>query len=197
MRSNTPRKALAGILITGLLSAFQAAAQPPDVVLNGTAQTGSDVRPVRFHFYCSANSGPNLTGAFSVQLEVPQVEQLSKVFDFEPFEGPGAHAGALSHLEASGARTKAQGNFTASGYYTADPPDAFMLEVSAARRPAANARLKSVAAILRPLMDAPSKLLWRQGSANAKGIPIVASLQIESADAGKLQAVLGDCLAAK
>src|SRR5690349_21169131 len=98
-----------------LLLPLQAIAQQPDVVLKGTAQTGSDSRAVQFRFACSANNGPNLTGVLSVELEVPQAEQLSKLFDFEPFEGPDANAGALSHLEATGAKTKAQADFTAAG----------------------------------------------------------------------------------
>jgi len=180
-----------------ILLPIKARAQPPEIALQGVARTGSDSRPVRFHFACSSNSGPNLTGALSVELEVPQVEQLRSIFNVDPFEGPDANTGALSHLEATGAHGKAQANFTAAGSYSANPSTSFVLEVSAARRPPNNARLKLVAAVLRPLIDAPSKLVWRQGNPDKKGAALLATLQIETADADKLRASLGSCLAAK
>ncbi|HEX3990975.1 MAG TPA: hypothetical protein VHX39_07365, partial [Acetobacteraceae bacterium] len=68
-------------------------AQAPDTVFDGTARTGTDTRAVRFRFFCSSNNGPNITGVLGVELEVPQYEQLRPVFDFDPFEGPDAHAG--------------------------------------------------------------------------------------------------------
>lgn len=188
----------AGVLVICLaLPPVQALAQRPEVVLAGEAKTGGDSRVVHFRLFCTPNSGPNVTGALSVALEVPQVDQLRTVFDFDPFEGPDASAGALTHVETSGVRTKAQGDFRVSGAYVPAPPGAFMLELSADRRAPGNARLKAIAALLRPLIDAPARLIWRQGNANPKGLPMVASLQVEQADAERLRTALSPCLAAK
>lgn len=173
------------------------AAEPPEVILAGRAQTGPDSGPVRFRFFCSANNGANVTGVLSAGLEVPNVAQTRSVFDVDPFEGPSAHAGALSDLEASGGHGGARASFTAAGYYPPDPPGSFMLEVSASRRPAGNARLKAVAQVLRVLTDAPGRLVWRQGNATPGGVPIVATAQIEKADADRLRLVLGPCLGAQ
>lgn len=173
-----------------------AAAQLPEVVLTGIARAGTNSRPARFHFFCTSNAGADVTGALSVGLEVPNVEQMRSVFDVDPFEGPSARAGALSSLDATGAHGKARASFTAAGYYPPDPPGSFMFEVAAARRPPGNTRLKAVARVLRSLTDAPGKLLWRQGNAKPKGVPIVATVEIEKADARRLRSALGPCLAA-
>jgi hypothetical protein len=189
---------LAGLLIAGgaAMPGGAMSQQPgyPGVVFEGSAQTGADTRPVRFRFYCSANSGPNVTGALAVAVEVPRAEQLKAVFDFDPFEGPDASAGSLTRLQATGARSKSQGDFSASGFVPAPDPDAsFVLEVSAARRGDA-ARLATLANVMRALVDSPSRLLWRQGNATKGGTPMSATLDLAKDGADQLRAALGSCL---
>ncbi len=118
--------ALAVVAIAGLMAGAKAQDRgPPDIVFDATARTGTDTRPVRFRFFCSSNGGPNVTGVLAVELEIPQYEQLRPVFDFDPFEGPDAHAGPLTRLRSAGVRSKASGRFTAAGSII--PAGAFML----------------------------------------------------------------------
>jgi hypothetical protein len=164
------------------------------------AQTGPDKRRVRFRFFCSSNAGPNVTGVLSVQLEVTRYQQLRSVFDFDPFEGPDAKAGSLSRLQTTGLKAKASDSFSASGSVLAagmspGSTEAFMLEVSASRRD--NARLRKLIAVLRPLMDGPGQLTWRQGNIKAAGAPISATLDIGQAQYEQLKPVLGPCLTAR
>src|SRR5258707_8060295 len=125
--------ALAALWIAG--PCYVAKAQrldPPGLMFEGVAKTGSDTRPVRFRFFCSSNDGPNLTGVLAVDLEIPNYEQLRAVFDFDPFEGPDAHAGALTAVRVNGARTTASDRFSVSGSVQEDgAAELFMLELSA------------------------------------------------------------------
>ena len=104
-------------LCFGLTSAAAVAQQPDASVLtfDGVARTGADSRAVTLHVFCSPNEGRDVTGALGLDLEIPNQEQLRPVFDFDPFEGPDAHAGALTVLQANGARNKADGRFEAAG----------------------------------------------------------------------------------
>jgi hypothetical protein len=170
---------------------------PAGLGFDGEAKTGTDTRRVRFRFFCSSNSGPNVAGVLSVQLEVTNFEQLRSTFDFDPFEGPDAKVGPLTHLQINGARAKAADSFTASGSVlaagmSAGSTEAFMLEVSASRRQAS--RLQKLAALLRPLVDGPGQLSWRQGNAKSGGTPINATLDVTQPQADQLKAALGPCL---
>jgi len=170
----------------------RAAAADPVLTFEGVAHTGADTRPVRFRFICSANEGRDLTGVLSAELEVPAFETLP-TFDFIPFEGPDAHAGALSTLRADGARAKATDRFTASGSIEqGEPSDAFALEVTASRREAGP--LRKLAAVLRPLLDGPAVLSWRQGNVKPGGMPIDAALDLTKARTDELRTVLGPCM---
>ena len=189
---------LAGLLVAGLaVVPVEAMAQQPGypgVVFEGSAQTGADKRAVRFRFYCSANNGPNITSALAVEMEVPHFEQLKAVFDFDPFEGPDASAGSLTHLQAAGARAKAQGDFAASGFIPAPDPDgSFVLEVAAARR-GNPGRLAALANVMRALVDGPGQLVWRQGNATKDGTAMNATLDLATVGADQLKAALGPCL---
>jgi hypothetical protein len=164
------------------------------MVFDATAQIGPENRPVRFHFFCSDNQGPNLTGVLSVELETTRYEELSDRFDFLPFEGPDANAGALSSLQANGPRTKASDRFTASGSATpADGADSFTLEITASRREAGP--LRKLAAVLRPLIEGPGRLVWHQGAAHRGGAPLVATLDLIQARSDELKSGLRGCLA--
>jgi hypothetical protein len=169
---------------------------PPGIVLDGMARTGTDTRPVRFRFFCSSNRGPNVTGVLSVVLEVSRYEQLRAVFDFDPLEGPDANAGPLTSLQASGARAKANDRFTAAGSVVpSGSSEAFALEVTASRREPGP--LRKLASVLRPLTDGPGNLVWQQGSAKPGGTPMNASLDLAQAQTDQLKTGLGPCLGAR
>jgi hypothetical protein len=177
-------------LFTALIATPAAAADP--LTFEGVAHTGADTRPVRVRFICSANEGRDLTGVLSAELEVPAFETVS-AFDFIPFEGPDAHAGALSTLRGEGARTKATDQFTASGSIEqGEPSDSFALEVTASRRE--SGPLRKLAAVLRPLLDGPSVLSWRQGNVKPGGMAIEATLDLTKAQTDELRTMLGPCL---
>jgi hypothetical protein len=160
---------------------------------DGTARTGSGTRLARFHFSCSANDGPNVTGVLSVALEILRYEQLRAVFDFEAFEGPDAKAGPLTVLRAVGVRTKANDRFAAAG--SINPAESFVLEVDASRREPGP--LERLAAVLRPLLEGQGQLVWRQDNPKPGGTPIIAVLDLIQARADQLRATIGPCLGAR
>lgn len=179
------------ILLIGLLLAWPAGAQqrPAGVSLTGRAQTGADHREVRFDFDCS-ESGRNTTGILGVELFIPRYAELERVFDFDAFEGPDAHAGARTRLEVGAA----SGRFTVAGWagVTEDRPFAFGL--TAARRRDAQ-RLAAVASVLQPLTAGPATLVWTQQNAGGGGPSIVARLDVSAEDSARLRTLLGPCLA--
>lgn len=177
----------------------EAVAQRPDAapaIFAGTARTGADTRAVRFRFSCTSNDGPNITGVLSVSLEIPRPDQLRSVFDFDRFEGPDSTTGALTQLQANGVRNKASNLFPANGSSQgAGRTEVFVLEVSASRRD--QGALGRLVAVLRPLMDGPGQLVWRQGAGKPGGTPIHANLDLLQERADQLKAALGSCVAAR
>jgi hypothetical protein len=168
----------------------------PEMVFEASAQIGPQNRPVRFHFFCSENEGPNLTGVLSVELETTRYEELREQFDFTPFEGPDADAGALSSLQVNGPRAKASDRFAAAGSATpTDGADSFTLEVTASRREAGP--LRKLATVLRPLIDGPGRVIWRQAAANRGGVPLIATLDVTQARSDELKSGLARCLATR
>lgn len=192
-------RAALGLLAAACLATVPAGARaqaPTEVTLPGRAQTGADLRDVHFIFTCTANNGPGLTGALSVQLAVPGYEALEPDFSFDDFEGPSADAGKLTTLEAAGTGgARARDSYPAGGWIGVEPDPTFHLSVSAALRNDA-AGLASVARVLRIVGSGPARLVWRQGNPKPGGIPIVATLTVKAADATRLQALLGPCLSA-
>jgi hypothetical protein len=166
---------------------------PPRMVFDGTARTGNDTRPVRFRFLCSSNGGRNVTGVLAVELEIPQYEQLSPAFDFDPFEGPDAHAGPLTQLRSAGSRSTAGDRFAVSGSIIASgASEAFLLGIDMSRREPGP--LRKLAAVLRPLTEAPAQLTWQQGNAKPGGTPVTATLDLNKAQSEQLKTSLGPCL---
>ncbi|MBS7809789.1 hypothetical protein [Roseococcus pinisoli] len=178
------------ILLAALLLALPAAAQhrPATVTLEGRLQAGAEERAARFEFQCSAN-GPNATGVLSVELHVPHFAELERVFDFDPFEGPDARAGARSRLEVG----QVSAQFEVAGWIgvTEDRPFAFGLGVP--RRRDAR-RLGELSRVLRPLTAGPATLTWTQRPAGQGTTPLVARLEVGAADAARLRTLLAPCL---
>jgi hypothetical protein len=168
----------------------------PEIVFEGSARTGTDTQPVRFRFFCSSNSGPNVTGVLAVELEIPQYEQLHQAFDFEPFEGPDAHAGPLTLLRATDFRSKASDRFTAAGSVVPSAAsEAFMLGVDASRRQPGP--LRKLASILRLLTEGPAQMTWQQGNAKPGGTPMIATVELDQVRSDQLKTGLGPCLGAR
>ena len=171
-----------------------ALARPGETLtLAGEARTGSDLRPVRFTFLCSANEGPQVTGVLGLDLLVPAHDTLRAIFDFDAFEGPDAKAGALTRLEtrAEGAPAQLQSMVSGSIGVAEDQP--FVFSAIAARRRDA-ARLAELSRLLAPVTQGAAQLIWTQGNARAGGASIIARLEISVADATRLRAVLEPCL---
>jgi hypothetical protein len=166
---------------------------PPGIAYDGEARTGTDTRPVRFRFLCTSNEGPDVTGVLSVELEIPRYKQMRAIFDFDPFEGPDADAGAKTLLQGTGARGKSSGRFMASGSAIENgATDYFALDVAASRRePGA---LRKLAAVLRRLVDGAAALTWNQDNAKPKGTPMVATLDLARSQAEELKTALAPCL---
>lgn len=189
--------ALAVLAMAGAMAGVQAQDRgSPEIILDGTVRTGSDTRPVRFHFFCSSNNGPNVTGVLAVELEVPNYQQLTAAFDVGPFEGPDAHAGPLTQLRAAGARGKAGGRFSAAGsIIPSGALEAFMLGVSASRREPGP--LGKLSAVLRPLTEGPAQLVWQQGNAKPGGTPMIATTDLAPTQSDQMKAGLGPCLGSR
>jgi hypothetical protein len=191
------RHVLALTAIVGVMAGAHAQDNgPPSTVFDAMARTRTDTRPVRFRFFCSSNGGPNVTGVLAVELEVPQFEQLKPLFDFGPFEGPDANAGALTQLRAAGPRSTAGNRFSAAGsIIPSGTSEAFMLGIDASRREPGP--LHRLAAALRPLTEGPAQLVWQQGNAKPGGAPLVATLVLDAARSQQLKTGLGPCLGAR
>ena len=198
MAHRSAARGLAAMFFLGLAALpLDATAQPPstsEAVFDGTGRAGNASRAVRFRFMCTPNGGPGINGVLSVALEIPRPEQWRGGFDFAPFAGPDATAGALSHLRANGVRSKAGNRFAAAGSTPSTGAyAAFVFEIAMSRRDPAG--LGRLATVLRPLMDGPGQLVWRQGNAKREEAPIDASLELLPERAERLKAVLGPCLA--
>ncbi len=195
---------LTGLIIAGLivpvlaLPPVETAAQnvdPAAIGFNGVAKVGSENRTVRFRFFCSPNRGRS-TGILSAQIEIPKYEQLKAVFNFEPFEGPIAHAGALTTLQTNAAEIRLEDTFTATGSVlaaeiSAGAFDSFLLEVNAAQKESPASR--KLANVLRPLTDSPGTLTWRQDAAKPGDTPVYATLELTQPRVEQMKAVLHQC----
>jgi len=167
---------------------------PGEVVLPGRAQTGTDVRDVRFTFACTSNDGPTVTGVLAVELAVPGYEGLAPVFPFDDFEGPDADAGDRTILEATGQGGTTRGRFAAAGWIGVEADRSFHLGVSAGMRRDARP-LAAVATVLRKVVAGAGTLVWRQESTKPGGVPIIATLAVTATDAARLRSLLAPCLA--
>jgi hypothetical protein len=183
-----------GLVVAGLLPQRHAWAYK-EIVLTGRAQTADDTRDVRFAFSCTPSSGPAAIGSLEVMLVIPRHDQLRAVFDFDAFEGPSAHAGIHSSLEATGAGRSAQKKFSVNGWIGPDNDQPFVFGLAAGLRGDA-ARLSAVAKVVRPLTGGAGKLIWRQRNVRPDGLSIMATLHIAAADAARLRSLLSPCLAA-
>jgi hypothetical protein len=183
-------------LIAGPPSVPALRAQPTqEIVLSAKAQTGTDTRDVRFSFMCSANHGPGVIGVLEIGLAVPGFERLAPLFPFDDFEGPDAHAGKLTSLEATAEGGTVRDTFWAAGWIGGEADHSFHFGVNGMLRNDAP-RLAAVAAVLRKVVAGPGKLVWRQGNTRPGGVPIIATLTITTADAARVGSVLRPCLAA-
>ena len=189
--------ALAALAVAGIIGGAQAQnGGAGGIVFDATARTGSDTRQVRLRLFCSSNAGPNVTGVLAVELEIPRYEQLSPMFDFGPFEGPDANAGALTLLRSTGVRSKANARFTAAGsIIPSGSSEAFMLGVDVSRREPGP--LRKLAAVLRPLTEGPAQLTWQQSNATPGGTPMTATLDLDQPRSEQLKTGLGPCLGAR
>lgn len=166
---------------------------PRTLTLVGVARTGEDARAVRFVFLCSANAGPNVTGALGLELFVPGHGDLRGSFDFDAFEGPDARAGRLTQVETTGAGATARLRTMVSGWIGVDADAPFAFGLSAARR-RDETRLREVSRLLAPLTSGAAQLVWTQGNTRTGGAPIVARLEVGAADAARLRTLLAPCL---
>lgn len=183
------------LLLAFLLLGSPALAQPQQsLTLAGQARTGEDVRAVRFVFLCSANEGPNVTGALGLELYVAGHGSLRGAFDFDAFEGPDARAGRLTQLETTAAGTTTRLRAMVSGWIGVDADAPFAFGLSAARR-RDETQLREVSRLLRPLTAGAAQLVWTLGNTRPGGPSIVARLDVSPADAERLRTLLAPCLA--
>lgn len=180
------------LILLMLAFSFGAIAQP-SLLLEGRAQTGEDMRAVRFEFFCSPNAGPEVTGALGVTMSIPHHDTLRATFDFDAFEGPDADAGIRTRVETSSGRTMASGRFAAGGWIGVDDDKPFAFGLAAARRRDA-AGLAAVVRVLRPLTLGAARLHWVQENPRRGGPAIATVLEVSAEDSSVLRALLAPCL---
>ncbi len=163
------------------------------LTLPAEARTGTDQRPARFTFLCTANAGPQVTGVLAVDLAVTRHATLRPVFDFDAYEGPDANAGRRTRLDITAAGATARMQTMVSGSISGGPDEAFTFSIAAARRRDA-ARLAELQRLLTPLAQGAAQLEWTQGNTRPGGPAITARLSVSAADAARLRAVLEPCL---
>lgn len=182
------------LLLLLALTAPALAQRAETLTLPGEAHTGTDQRPVRFTFLCTANAGPQVTGVLAVDLAVPRHDTLRPVFDFDAYEGPDANAGRRTGLQVTGQGAAVRMQTMVSGAITGGADAAFTFNLAAARRRDA-ARLAELQRLLTPLTQGAAQLEWTQGNTRPGGPAITARLAVSAADAARLRAVLEPCLA--
>lgn len=172
----------------------RAVAQParyPGVLFAGSAQTGSDTRPVQFRFECTPGRGRTAAAQLSLRMEVSGGEQLKGILDLDEFEGPYPSARSAPRLRATSAGSSVEHEFGASGFFGGH--SAFVLETGEEQRKGVGNSGK-LASVLGVLTDGPSQLLWRQNNPKPDGPAMNATLDLTAEDAAVLGTTLAPCL---
>jgi hypothetical protein len=126
-----------------------AAEHPYQLSLRGIAETPAGRRDVTLNVHV----GP--LDSTALELVVPESERAG--FDFGPFEGPDAPAGALTRLLVTEGRAAARVSTAVAGWYSGDVPGAFVLEVYRDRRDA-----QPILRLLTSLASDGAHLRWSQ-----------------------------------
>lgn len=169
-----------------ILVAATAAHADGDVTKTGTLQIDAGVRrAATLHIGCSSDRNG---GAIVVELTVPDAN-TKKDFDYDDFEGPDSPAGALSHLQWSTAAGKTEITATAAGSYIPEPPEAFQFGIDALSH-----RHSPGATLLAGVTSESGKLVWTQSSYDTSKRKLVATFDLDAAEAKKIHDVTAPCL---
>ncbi|MET7242097.1 hypothetical protein ABZT49_01895 [Methylobacterium sp. EM32] len=182
----TPRRPL--LLLTAM--AWSGTALAAEVMLPGKAVIGPESRTVAMAFGCTTTRSRNQTGALSIGFGIPDFESLEKRFDFGAFEGPTGTRTPLTEITvAQAVRLPASGAVAVDG-------TTFSLGVAVSLRGEA-AGLRPIRAVAGAASAGPGELRWRQDSPRKGDAPILVTVPISAADAGRLKAALAPCLKAR
>ncbi len=168
-------------------AAWSGTALAIEVTLPGKAAIGPESRAVTMTFGCTTTRSRTETGALSIGFDVPGFEALENRFDFGAFEGPTGTRKPLSEITvAQGLRLPANGAVAIDG-------TSFSLGVGASLRGEA-AELGKLKAIAAAVSAGPADLRWRQDSPRKGDDPILVTVPIPAAEAGRIKAALAPCL---
>ncbi|MEP6483514.1 MAG: hypothetical protein ABJB01_03625 [Rudaea sp.] len=156
-----------------------------DVRKTGTMKIDSGAeRPTTLHVGCSSDPDG---GALVIELTVADA-YTKKDFGYDDFEGPDAHAGALSRLDWITAARTTSITTTASGSYIPEPPDAFQFGIDArSRQPSKGATL------LAAFGDQPGKLVWTQSSDDKSRRTLIATFDFDASETKRVHDVTSAC----
>jgi hypothetical protein len=171
------------ILIFGISSAAFA---DGDFSKTGTMKidAGSE-RAAMLHIGCSSDRDG---GALVIEITIPDAN-TKKDFDYDDFEGPDAHAGALSHLEWITAAGKTSITATAAGSYIPEPPEAFQFGIDVLSH-----RHSSGATLMASVKNDPGKLTWTQSSYDKSKRKLVATFDMDASEAERIRETTSACL---
>ncbi len=169
-----------------ILSLASAAHADGDVSASGTMQIDAGAsRAATLHIGCSSERHG---GALVIEITIPDAN-TKKDFGYDDFEGPDSRAGALSHLQWITAAGKTSITAKAAGSYIPEPPEAFQFGIDELSR-----QHSPGATLITSVKDEPGKLVWTQSSYDTSKRKLVATFEIDAAEATHIRETTSACL---
>jgi hypothetical protein len=141
-------------------------------------------RAATLHIGCSSDAN----GALVIELTIPDAN-TKKDFDYDDFEGPDAHAGALSHIAWITTGGKASITTDVAGSYIPNPPEAFQFGLDEDSR-----KHSKGATLIAGFKSEPGKLVWTQSSDDKSKRTLVATFDFDAAETKKVHDTTSACL---
>ncbi len=142
-------------------------------------------RAAMLHIACSSDRDG---GALIIELIVPDA-YTKKDFDYDDFEGPDAHAGALSHIAWITTGGKASITTDVAGSYIPNPPEAFQFGLDEDSR-----KHSKGATLIAGFKSESGKLIWTQSSDDKSKRTLVATFDFDAAETKKVHDTTSACL---
>ena len=141
-------------------------------------------RAATVHIGCSSDAN----GALVIELTIPDANS-KKDFDYDDFEGPDAHAGALSHIAWITNAGSTSITTDVAGSYIPDPPEAFQFGLDEDSR-----KHSKGATLIAGFKSEPGKLVWTQSSDNKSKRTLVATFDFDASETKRTHETTSACL---
>jgi hypothetical protein len=136
------------------------------------------------HIGCSSDAN----GALIIELIIPDAN-TKKDFDYDDFEGPDAHAGALSHIEWITKVGKTAITTDVAGSYIPNPPEAFQFGLDEDSH-----KHSKGATLIAGFKSEAGKLVWTQSSHDTSKHKLVATFDMDASETKRVHETTSACL---